>query len=402
MPKKLLVLGAGRGQLGLIKSAKGLGYTVIVATIPSDRAVGVELADDVVYADIASPQAILEAARRIRPDGIATSCLDTGVIALGHSCDALGLPGISEAAARLCADKYQMKEAFTEAGVQTARYRRVSSERELHEAMKELQFPLIVKATDLQGSKGIYIIRTAAEAEPAFRKALSLSKKDYLILEEFIEGKEFGAQAFVYKGELLFVLPHNDETFLSGTNIPIGHSAPYCGDAGQVEAVRRSVDAAIRALGLDNCAVNVDMIERDGEIYLIELTGRVGANGLPEMTSIYFGLDYYAMIAKMAVGEDPLSVWETRLAEKQAALAEMLIEEGQGGVLEAINTEGVTSPHLFDLQFFVQPGMEVRKFQSSYDCIGQLLIKGGEGWTLKDCEDEAQRIKSTIKLHYRA
>ena len=63
---------------------------------------------------------------------------------------------------------------------------------------------------------------------------------------------------------------------------------------------------SIKALGLNNCAVNVDLILRDNKVYVIELTGRVGANCLPELVEINFGIEYYKMIAAMAVGENPL------------------------------------------------------------------------------------------------
>ena len=40
-------------------------------------------------------------------------------------------------------------------------------------------------------------------------------------------------------------------------------------------------------MGLDNCAVNIDMILKDNKVYMIELTGRAGANCLPELVEIF-------------------------------------------------------------------------------------------------------------------
>lgn len=42
---------------------------------------------------------------------------------------------------------------------------------------------------------------------------MKLTKRSYCIVEEFIEGWEFGAQAFVYNNEVLFVMPHGDRKY---------------------------------------------------------------------------------------------------------------------------------------------------------------------------------------------
>ncbi|SQC98657.1 phosphoribosylamine--glycine ligase [Fusobacterium necrophorum subsp. necrophorum] len=65
--------------------------------------------------------------------------------------------------------------------------------------------PVIIKATDLQGSRGIYIAQTKEEVLIGYREAMKLTRKDYCIIEEFIEGEEFGAQSFVFNNEILFV-----------------------------------------------------------------------------------------------------------------------------------------------------------------------------------------------------
>ena len=158
--KRLLILGAGRGQVGLYKAAKKLGIHTIAGTMFDNNPPGIELADEVCYMNIAKPEEVLEKAQTMNIDGVATCCLDTGVPALGKVCDELNLTGLTENAAILCGDKLKMKKAFMEHNVSTARFYEVSSEEELKEAIDKLQLPVIVKATDLQGSNGIYISKS--------------------------------------------------------------------------------------------------------------------------------------------------------------------------------------------------------------------------------------------------
>lgn len=224
--KKILILGGGIAQLELIKTARRLGLYVIVVGIEGNYP-GYEYADKCYFVDIYNKKAVLELARKEGIDGVSMVCSDFGLETIGYLNDKLGLMGLSEKVAIDSANKFQMKKVLKVHGIETADYRIISNDEEVHTAIRELHFPLIVKAVDLQGSRGIYICRTEQEVFDNYRKSIEESRQDYCIIEEFIEGEEFGAQAFVYDNEILFVLPHGDIIWNSGrTNIPIGHYMP--------------------------------------------------------------------------------------------------------------------------------------------------------------------------------
>ncbi len=372
--KTLMVLGASAPQVQLIRAARGLGYRTVVCSIPGSYP-GFAAADEAAYADISDPEAVLEAAKRAHVDGIATCCLDTGVRALGYACEKLGLPGLSEAAAIRSADKWSMKNAFMAAGVNTARFKKVTDRGSLAEALRDLELPVILKAVDLQGSKGIYICPTAEDAFANMEKVMAATKKDHCIVEEYIVGTELGAQAFVYRGRVLFVLPHGDNTYMSGTAVPIGHYVPIDAPAAVLAAAEKQVRLAIGALGLDNCAVNVDLIEKDGKVYVIELTGRAGATCLPELVSIYYGLDYYEMIAAMAVGDDPEAIFARREDGHVANASRMMLSE-KSGTVKRITDNVVRDESVYDLSVIVKEGDRVEKFTNAKDRLGQIIVKG--------------------------
>ena len=108
--KKIMILGAGRGQVQLIKTAKKLGYHTIVASINGNYP-GFAFADDVCYVDISKPDEVLKQAQSLKIDGIATACLDTGISALGYVCEKMNLPGLNSHSAELSGNKLLMKEA---------------------------------------------------------------------------------------------------------------------------------------------------------------------------------------------------------------------------------------------------------------------------------------------------
>ncbi len=393
--KRLLILGAGRGQLGLYKAAKELGIHTIAGTMPKAHKPCLELADEICYMDISNPDEVEQKAKDLNLDGAATCCLDTGIVSLARLCDKQNLVGLNEEAAIMCGDKYKMKEAFKKHNVNTARHFVVKNEKELKNALDDLQSPVIVKATDLQGSKGIYIAKNEEEAINGFKQTMSLTKRDYCIVEEFIEGYEFGAQAFVYDNEVLFVMPHGDETYMSHTAVPIGHYVPLDVKDDVIGKTKIEVKKAIKALGLNNCAVNVDMILKNDEVYIIELTGRVGANCLPELVEINYGIEYYKMIASMAISENPLEFWSQRSKENKAGLARMIIETEKSGILKEIVNSNEKDDDIVEITFFKEENDEIRKFENSNDCIGQVIVKADN---IKQCEEKIEKITNNMKL----
>ena len=382
---KILVNGAGRGCLNLTKTAKKMGLYVIVTGMDGPC---IPLADKA-YREVhpGHPEEVLEVAKTENVDAVVTCCNDMGLASVGYCCDQLQLVGLSYEAAKMSSDKLLMKERLYAKHVPTAKFKKVYNLNDLEQALEELQFPVIIKATDLQGSRGITIVQTKEGLGDAFHETMSLTHKNYCIVEEFIVGTEFGAQAFVYNGEVLFVLPHGDKTFMSKTSVPIGHYIPYTMSKDLEEDVQMQARNAIKAIGLDNCAVNIDFIERGNKAYIIELTGRGGANGLTDIVGEYYGIDYYEMMVVMALGGDPRKLFDKRLNTPRAVVSKMLTSP-QIGIVKSIDVPLLQDT---DITMFIEPGSEVRAFSNSNDDIGQIVVSGNN---LTEC---AKRIDEAVK-----
>ena len=387
--KKILVQGAGRSNLGLVRTAKRSGVLTIITGMGGDYPC-TPLADKNCFADISNPDAVLKVAQEEMVDGAVICCSDTGLRAIGRCNDRMHLTGLSEDAAIVSSNKFLMKERLIEHGVRTAQYFRVSDEDELITAVEKLDHPVIIKSTDLQGSRGIAVVREEEALLASFRDVMGMTKQPYCIVEEFLEGTEYGAQSFVYHNEVLFVLPHGDETMMCKTAVPIGHYMPYEMDAELYEDTCKQVIGAIKALGLNNCAVNVDLIEKDNKAYIIELTGRVGANCLPELVSNYFGINYYEMILRTALGESPMPVFERRKAPC-ATLARM-VRSDKSGIVKSILVPKFDD---VEIHMFIHKGSEVRVFTNSNDAIGEVIVKSN---TLNACDELIKNVIESIKI----
>lgn len=390
--KKILILGAGRGQKGLVSAAKRMNLYTIVASIPGDYPC-LPLADDVCYVDISNVDAVAEKAYELKPDGVVTCCMDLGMLSLGKTNDILGLCGLSYEQAELCVNKYEMKNRLVKNHVSTAEFYRVENETDLKVAIEKLNYPVIIKAVDLQGSRGINIAYDEMSAINGLKDSLHETSKNFCIVEKFIEGIGFGAEAFVSNGEILFVMLHGRETYRSKTEVPIGHYFPIELSSTIREKAERTVKQAIRALKLDNCAVDLDLITQDDEVYVIEITGRVGANCLPEMVGIHYGLDYYEMIIRKALGEDVKIMLLNCHNGRNALLAKMLVNNIRSGTIKELSYEYYNDKDVYDVLFFKTAGQYSHKFVDTRDCIGQYIIAGDN---MEHCRKTEEKLMQHI------
>ena len=392
--QKLMILGASYSQLPLYEAARQLGVSTVAASTPGEWS-GFAVADESVYADITSPEAILKAAQEKEIDGIATCCLDAGVRALGYTCEQMGLIGPSAKSADISNDKFKMKEAFMAGGVRCARHICIHSLEELEEALEKLEFPVVLKAVDLMGSRGIFRCNTREETFFYYNKTMEATRKDYCLVEEFIEGQVLGCEAMIQNGRLLYCLPNNIEAFQSYVPTPIGHSVPYKKQNELGREVEDQVKLAIRAVGLDNCPVNCDLIEKNGKIYVIEITGRAGGTCLPEMVSIYYGINYYEAIVRLALGMDVQEMFRDKISGT-ANLSRTLLSD-KDGIVKAIHNANKPAADIVDLSFNIVPGDEVHHYTNGRDRLGQVILRGE---SLAACEKRLEEILSKINIEF--
>ncbi|MCI8364816.1 MAG: ATP-grasp domain-containing protein [Eubacterium sp.] len=370
--KKIMILGAGVYQVPLILKAKEMGLYTIVVSIPGNYP-GFDLADKIYYEDTADYEKVLEIARSENIDGIVTAGTDVAVITVGKVCDEMGLCGLSFEAAQIAANKLLMKEQYEKYGVRTARFRKISfRDEQIQDKLAELKAPLIFKAVDSSGSRGIIRVDYPEQFQEIISKVKGYTKKDYFIVEEFLEGEEFGAQAFVLDGEVRFILPHGDYVFQGETGVPVGHWVPFELSDNIIEDAKHQLQLAAEAMKLDNCAMNVDFILVDGKTYVLEIGGRSGATCLSEMVSTYYQFDYYEKMLEAALGEKP-----DFSSDCEVPCAAMLLYSDTEGLIVSQTDQNPIDEDIIEIQFDHNIGDAVSRFRIGPHRIGHVIVKAG-------------------------
>ena len=123
--------------------------------------------------------------------------------------DRLRIPGQDQASALAYKNKLIMKEHLRAAGLPTASYRRVETILDVYDHANQYGYPLVVKPTSAGGAIGVVFIdnreQLDAFAEPGL--APRIETPPDLMVEGFIEGRQYIVDGLVLDGKLVFCWP---------------------------------------------------------------------------------------------------------------------------------------------------------------------------------------------------
>ena len=368
--KKIMILGASVYQVPLIRTAKRMGLYTIVSSIPGNYP-GFSDADKVCYINTIDKEAILKVCKEEGVSGICTSGTDVAVATIGHVNEAMGLAGISEEAAVKSCDKYEMKKAFAAGGVSASKFIKAESLDEAYAAAEEIGYPVVVKCVDSSGSRGINVVDSREELKEAYEAAVGYSHKSYVLVEEKLNGKEIGVDVMVK---------------FKGATIPAGHSFPYRNSEKVLAEIDKQVTLAVKALGLNNCAFNSDVFVDGENVYIIEMGGRAGATGIPELISIYYGFDFYEKMIENSLGKmDDLGI-----SDKRTACMSKLLMSPVDGTITSIDEDAIDKIRArgYDIVLDYKVGQTVEQMHNGTTRIGHLIARTDDEQIVNGVMDE--------------
>lgn len=208
--QKLLVIGAGIGQIQIIKKAKERGVHVTVVSLPGNQP-GIALADDVFYCDIYNREKIAEWAEKNGITAVTSDQNDLMNPTVAYVAEKLGLPG----------NTFEQVMSYCNKNIYRENCDRIGNPTPMHLAVDVADFsglncplPWIVKPADSQSSVGVQKIEKIEKLKPALEAALSHSKTHSAIVEEFFTGKEIVCEGFIENGKF-YLLAFADRKYFT-------------------------------------------------------------------------------------------------------------------------------------------------------------------------------------------
>jgi biotin carboxylase len=375
--RRLLVLGAGRAQLGVLAAARARGlYVVAVDRDPG--APGFRYADRRAIVSIEDEPAIDRLAAAERVHGIVAPGIDAAVaiaarVAAHHS---ISHP-IEPIVGQRVASKLRQRERFAEVAVPTAPYRACASLRDVREAALALGLPVVVKPPNRQGQRGLTVAYDGAALEVAFERAVEASQSNVVLVERNVAGPELSVNAFSIGG-LFCPLTVTDRIVAAppAFGVARAHVWPSVLPPRIVASAVAAARTAAEALGIREGLSYTQVLIRDGEPVVVETAARLGTGHDAELCDAAIGIDINRLAVAAALGEQVSPEQLAPASLQGGACIRFLtapsgVLESVGGLEEAEAGEGVVW-----VRAYRQPGDLVAPLRSAADQVGAVLTVG--------------------------
>lgn len=261
--------------------------------------------------DPLDPQQIADAVRglsaQLGPIERLVGILEQLQVPLGQVRDALGIPGMGEAAARNVREKSRMKTVLAAAGLPCARHQLVTHTEQAIAFIEHVGFPVVAKPPDGAGAKATYRLDSRADFDSWLTAAQQVPSEDWL-LEEFLVGREHSFDSVTIGGQTVFSsisdyrpppLEVLRNPWMQWTVVlPRDISGPEYAQIHQVGP------AALRVLGVDTAFSHMEWFARpDGSVAVSEVGARPPGAQISSMIGFSHDVDFFSLWGRLVILE---------------------------------------------------------------------------------------------------
>lgn len=393
--KKILLLGGSAQQIIAIETAKKLGYYTVLCDFLPDNP-GQYHADKFYLVSTTEKDAVLEVAKKENIDGILAYASDPAAPTAAYVAEKLGLPGNPYESVEILCNKDRFREFLKNNGFCTPAAKGYDTVEEAEADIRRGYFnlPVIVKPVDSSGSKGVGKIVYANEIKDKLLCAMSFSRGKRIIVEEFVEkfGYQIAGDGLSVDGKLVFRYFANDHFNPKCVNpfVPISASFPYHMPPEVQDKIHDEIQRLLTALHMKTCTYNFDMrIDKDHNVYLMEMAPRDGGNYIPQIIQYATGVDLVEYSVRAAMGETitipdkiiPNGYW-----------AYYAVHSLEDGILDRVEFgDGVEEKHIVENHIIKKPGDAVKAFTGANSTLGCLLMKFDSMEQMLDMMDHSEQ-----------
>jgi len=345
---------------------------------------------------------------RLQLSGI--TCFDCESMALAAAiASAYNLPYPSVEAVRRCRDKASTKATWKAQGVHCPRARRVSSAEAAATFSRETEGTIVLKPATGSGSELVFACRGPEESRTAFTEIekglrrrqnsrmyrVNIAEDPAIVAEEFISGEEFSCD---------FLIENNQTRIIRLTRKIRSPKDPFGTVRGYVliddlpggiprSNLRRRLREGAEALGIHRGICMVDLLLKDGDICLLELSPRPGGDCLPFLLRESMGIDILSLTLDVAE-KRPIFLKRHHPPKPRVGLR---LFAGAPGVVEEIDWSRLAAdPRVSQITIIRKPSDTIRMPPEDYDSwlLGHVIFTPSEDGVelARQCNDLAEQI----------
>jgi biotin carboxylase len=392
---RLLVLGAGPAQLGVLAAARKRGLALVAAD-RDPSAPGFRYADRRAIVSIEDEPAVERLARAEGVDGIIAPGTDHAVGIAARVAARLALPHpLTPDSAADAVSKRRQRERLAEAGIAQPRSLVCKTPEEARSAAEQIGYPVVVEAPDRAGDRTVRLVRDPATIADVAVEALAESHNDYCLVEELVGRRMLTVNAFSLDGRFVpLTVTDREQAPPPAFGVPLVHLWPSELEPVAVGAAVEIAGLAARALGIANGPTTTQVLLGEEGPLVAKLSARVGGGHDAELCRVSLGVDANALAVALALGEEPNADELSPLARVGGACVRFLVAppgalEEVRGLEQAFAVEGVRG-----IRVYREPGHVFRELRRASDRAGAILATGPtREAALASADSAARRIR---------
>jgi biotin carboxylase len=301
MSKTLLILAASTYQMDAIRTAKRLGYRVVTTDNRPDNP-GHSLADRAYGADTTDIDAVIKIGRYEKVSGVISPCTDVAVTTAALVARELGLVGVPPNAAGILTDKTAFRRFLHEQGIPAPEFHVVSSDAKQMPKVSWQKSSWIIKPDFSSGSKGIFVVGNDMELAERLPQSREFSPTGTVLLERFIEGHQATCEGVLVGGRVRLSIILDRQTAAAPYVVTTGHHIPSKLGAEALALLKERLECVWSSLGVVDGPFDCDFVWSEGEVFLLEMTPRLGGNSISQLLRVATGFDLVEYAVHHACG----------------------------------------------------------------------------------------------------
>ncbi len=297
MDKRILaIIGAGEGAIPIINKAKEMGITTLA--FAKNDSIAKQIVDIFIEENSLNISFMAQCCRDYHVCGVMPSSeLTTEVAAkVAHQAGLLGNDIENGFGGK---NKHFMR-------MKVGQLRSVKQPKsQLYKEGLNIDFPVVVKAVDACGKRGVSIAYNAEDLMQAVQQAKDNSSDDSVLVEEYLSrGQEYSIECLSYgKGKHQIIQYTEKESAGPPHFVEIAHHQPaFLSDEMKLKVDKAAWDI-LEVLGLNCGMAHLEIKIIDNDIYFIEVGARGGGDHISDtLTPLSTGFDYYKAAIECHLG----------------------------------------------------------------------------------------------------
>jgi biotin carboxylase len=238
-----------------------------------------------------------------RFDGVVAGCNDFAAFTVARISDARGLANFdSSEKTRKIHHKDVFRQLALDLKLNSPTFFMVSSVAEASMISQSIEFPVIVKPTDLTGGKGVSVVHDMSALGVAAEEALARSRSKRVVVESFVTGSLRSA-LFVVLGGVTHLVVSADE-FMYLNPFLVASAVSTTGESPETwQGLAKQVCTVVSALELADGLIHVQYIWSGTDFTILEICRRPPGDLYLMLAEFASGYNICEALVHLALGE---------------------------------------------------------------------------------------------------